>query len=91
MRRARNLYALRYLEADFEGFPEVQIERMIACLKALHAYFPTQVEFLDLVAIFPSKSSISQHFFLCVQKVAERSFLGCFDPLGNLEQDEIIR
>ena len=80
MRRAWNLYALRHFEGDFEGLPEVQSECRIARWKYLPVYFPTQVEFLNLVAICPSKNEFSQHFFLCVQKVAERLILGCFWP-----------
>ena len=73
MRRTQNLYA----QHNFEALPEVQIELMIARWKSLPIYFPTQVEFLDLDVIFPSKNSISQDF-MWVQKVAVRSFLGCF-------------
>ena len=81
MRRTWNLYALRHFEADFEGLPGVQIECRISRWKAIPVYFATQVEFMNLVAIFPSKNEFSQHCFLCVQKGAERSFLGCFWPL----------
>ena len=80
MRRAWNLYVLRHFEADFEGLPEFQIECRISRWKYIPVYFPTQVEFLNFVSIFPSKNQISQRCFLCVQKVAERSFLGCFLP-----------
>ena len=81
MRRAWNLYVSRQFGADFEGLPGGHIECMIACWKSLPVYFPTQVEFLNLVSIWPSKNEFSQHCFLCVQKGAERSFLGCFWPL----------
>ena len=78
MRRAQKLNASRHFEPVFEALPEVQIELMIARWKALSIYYPTQVEFLDLDVIFPSKTSISQDWFLLVQKVAERPFLVCF-------------
>ena len=77
--------------ASFEALPEVQIEPKIAFWKALPVYFPTQMKFLDLAIICPSKTSFSQDCFLWVQKVAERSFLACFWPLGNPELDGILR
>ena len=80
MRRTWNLYASRHFGADFEVVLEVKIKWRIARWKSLPVQFPTQVEFLNLVSIFPSKNQISQHCFLCVQKVAERSILGCFWP-----------
>ena len=49
-----------------------------ACWKSCLVYFLTQLEFLNLVLICPSKSSFSQDCFLCVKKVAERPFLGVF-------------
>ena len=78
MRRARKLNAPRHFEPSFGGLHEVQIELMIALWKALSVCYPTQVEFLDLDVIFPSKTAISQAWFLLVQKVAERPFLECF-------------
>ena len=66
MRRAQKLNVSRHFEPVFEALPEVKIELMIARWKYLPVYFPTQVEFLDLVSICPSKSSISQDWFLCV-------------------------
>ena len=80
MRRAWNLYASCQFGANFEGLPGVQIEHGIARWKDLPVYFPTQLEFMNFVVICPSKNQISQHCFLCVQKGAERSFLGCFWP-----------
>ena len=78
MRRAQFLYAYHNFGDDFEALPEVQIELMIARWKSLDVYYPTQVEFLDLDVIFPSKTVISQEWFLLVKKVAERPFLKCF-------------
>ena len=78
MRCAQKLNASRHFEPIFEELPEVQIELMIACWKGLDVYYPTQVEFLDLDVICPSKTAISQDWFLLVQKVAERPFLECF-------------
>ena len=78
MRRAKKLNALRHFEPVFEALPEVQIELMIARWKALDVYYPTQVEFLDLDVICPSKTAISQDWLLLVQKVAERPFSRCF-------------
>ena len=65
-----NLYAQRTFQADFEALPEVQIEFMIARWKSLSVYYPTQVEFIELVSIFPSKIAIAQDWFLLVKKVA---------------------
>ena len=78
MHRARKLNALRHFGGDFEARPEVEIELMIARWKSLSIYVLTQVEFLDFDVIFPSKNSISQDWFLCVQKVAEIPFSRCF-------------
>ena len=81
MRRAQKLNASRHFEHVFEALNEVQIELMIARWKSLSVYYPTLVEFLDWDVIFPSKTSISQNWYLCVKKVAERPFLECFLPL----------
>ena len=78
MRRAQKLNASHQFGPIFEALPEVQIELMIARWKALSVYYPTQLEFFDLDVIYPFKNSISQDWFLLVQKVAERSFLECF-------------
>ena len=78
MSRAQNLYASHHFGADFEAPLEVEIELMIAFWKALPVYFPTQVEFLDLVSICPSKCPISQDYFLCVKIGVVRSFFECF-------------
>ena len=78
MRRAQKLNASRHFGADFEALTEVQIRLMIARWKYLYVYYPTQVEFLDLDVIFPSKTAISQDWFLLVQKVEKRQFLECF-------------
>ena len=51
MRRAQNLHASRHFQAQFEAPPEVKIELMIARWKSQPIYFPTQVEFIDLVSI----------------------------------------
>ena len=75
---AKILYAPCHFEPISGALPEVQTEIMIDRWKSMPIYFPTQVEFLDLDVIFPSKPSISQDWFLCVQKVAERPFLECF-------------
>ena len=74
----QNLYALRHFGADFEALPKVQIEPKIGNWKSLPVYFPTQVEFLNLDVIFPSKTSIYQDCFLCVKIGAVRSFFECF-------------
>ena len=66
MRRARKLNALHHFDPVFEALSEVQIELIIARWRALSVFFPTQVEFLDLDFIFPSKTSISEEWFLCV-------------------------
>lgn len=76
----QKLYALCHFGAGFEAPSEVTIEPKCSCWKALPVCFPTQVEFLNLVPIFPSKNSISQDCFLCVKLGVERSFLGCFWP-----------
>ena len=55
-----------------------QIEQKWSCWKGLWVYFPTQLEFLNLVVIFPSKIAISQDCFLCVKNVAESHFLLVF-------------
>ncbi len=60
-----------------------------ACWKGLDVYFPTQVEFLNLVSICPSKMAISQDCFLCVKKVAESHFLLVFWPSGGSKLGEI--
>ena len=78
MRCAKKLNASRHFEPIFEALTEVQIELMITFGKAIYVYYPTEVEFLDLDVIFPSKTAISQDWFLLVQKVAERPFLECF-------------
>ena len=78
MRRAQKLNVSRPFDLIFEALPEVQIELMIARWKSLDVYYPTQVELLDFDVIFPSKTSISQDWFLLVQKVAERPFSRCF-------------
>ena len=78
MRCAQKLNASHHFEPVFEALPEVQIELMIARWKSLPVYFPTQVEVLNLDVIYPSKNLISQDWFLCVQKVAERPFSRCF-------------
>lgn len=56
---------------------------MLACWKSCPVYFPTQLEFLNLKLIFPSKTSFSQDCYLCFKKVAESPFLGVFWPLGG--------
>ena len=66
MCRAKKLNAPCHFDLVCEALPEVQIELMIASWKALPVYFLTQVEFLDLDVICPSKNSISQDWFLCV-------------------------
>ena len=81
MRRAQKLNAPCHFEPDFGALPEVQIDLMIARWKALSIFYPTQFPFLDLDVICPSKTAISQDWFLLVQKVAERPFLECFLPL----------
>lgn len=43
------------------------------------------MEFLNLASIFPSKTEFSQHYFLCVQKGVETSFLRCFWHFWNLK------
>ena len=78
MRHAQKLYAPRYFGTIFGALPEVQIELMIALWNALDVFYPTQVEFFNLDVICPSKTVISQDWFLLVQKVAERPFLECF-------------
>ena len=78
MRRAQILYASRHFGGDFEALSKVEIELMITLWKALDVCYPTQVEFFNLDVIFPSKTAISQDWFLLVQKVAERPFLECF-------------
>ena len=80
MRRAQILYALRQFGGDFEALYEVQIDLMIAHWKALDVCYPTQVECFNLDVIFPSKTAISQDWFLLAQKVAEMPFLECFWP-----------
>lgn len=78
VRRAPEPYALRAFPPVFGALPGIQIELMIARWKGMDVYFPTQVEFSNLVSIFPSKSAFSQDCFLCVQKGAVRSFFTCF-------------
>ena len=78
MRCAQILYASLHFGSDFKALIEVKIEPEIAIWKALPVYFPTQVEFLDLVSICPSKCPISQDCFLCVKIGAVRSFLSVF-------------
>ena len=78
MRRAQKLNASRHFEPAFVALPEVQIKHMIASWKALSVFYPAQVEFFDLDVIFPSQTTISQDWFLLVQKVEERPFLECF-------------
>ncbi len=68
----------RYFGADLEVLPCVQMRQKRACWKGWDVYFPTQVEFLNLVIICPSKIAISQDCFLCVKKVAESHFLLVF-------------
>ena len=80
-RRALILNMSRAFGASFEALPGVQMRQTWACWKDLDVYFPTQVECLNLVAIFPSKIAISQDCFLCVKKVAESHFLLFFDLL----------
>jgi len=75
---AKNLCASRYFGAVFEALAKVQIALRLACWKSLPVYFLTEVEFFNLVSIFPSKSAFSQDCFLCVQKGAVRSFFACF-------------
>ena len=74
------LCASCHFETEFEALLEVQIEPKWTCWKVMPVYFPTQVEFLNLVPICPSKTSISQGCFLCVKLGTERSFLTCFWP-----------
>ena len=69
----------------FGALPGIQIELTIARWKYLDVYLPTQVEFSNLVSIFPSKSAFSQDCFLCVQKGAVRSFFACFFTFWGLK------
>ena len=78
MRCAQKLNASLNFEPIFEALPEVQIELMIARWKALDVFYPTQLECFNLEFTFHSKTSISQAWFLLVQKVAERPFSRCF-------------
>ena len=80
MCRAQILYVSRQFEPIFGALSKVQIELMIARWKALDVCYPTQVEFFNLDVICPSKTAISQDWFLLVQKVAERPFLECLWP-----------
>ena len=80
MRRAQKLNASRHFGGDFEALKKFKIECMIARWKSLDVCYPTQVEFLNLDFICPSKTAISQDWFLLVQKVAEMPFLECFWP-----------
>ena len=54
------LYAPRHFEPVYGALPGVQMELMIARLKALSVCYPTQVEFFNLDVIFPCKTAISQ-------------------------------
>ena len=78
MRRAQNLYAYHIFGADFEALPEVQIELMIAHLKALSVYYPTQVEFLYLDVIFPSKNCILPRLLPVGAKGGRKVIFGMF-------------
>ena len=72
MRHAPKLYAPRDFGPTFGALFGIKIKLMIACWKALDVFYPTQVEFLNLELIFPSKTAFSHKYFLLVQKVAER-------------------
>ena len=78
MPRAKKLNASRHFGPIFGELPKVKIELMIACWKALDVFYPTQVEFFNLDVICPSKTIISQDWFLLMQKVAKRPFLEFF-------------
>ena len=81
--------ASRHFGACFGALSGVQNVPKCTCWKAYPVYFPTQLEFLKLKLICPSKTSFSQDCFLCVQKVAERPFLGVFWPLGGPKRVKI--
>ena len=70
--------APRAFPPTFGALPGIQIQLTIAHWKGLDVYFPTQVEFSNLVSIFPYKSAFSKDCFLCVQKGAVRSFFAFF-------------
>jgi len=72
------LCASCYFGAYFGALADVQNVTKWACWKDLPVYFPTQLEFLNLVLICPSKYLFSQDYFVCVKKVAERPFLSVF-------------
>ena len=78
MRRTRKLNAPCHFEPIFGALLEFKIELMIAHWKALSVFYPTQVELFNLEFIFPSKTTISQDWFLLVQKVSKGPFLECF-------------
>ena len=78
MGRAQFLNGLRSFGGTFEVLPGVQMRQKWACWKGIDVYFPTQVEFLNLVVICSSKIAISQDCFLCVKNVAESHFLLIF-------------
>ena len=80
MRHAKKLNVSCHFGGAFEALSKDKIDLMIARWKALDVYYPTQVEFLDLDVISPTKIAISQDWFLLVQKVAERPFSRCFWP-----------
>lgn len=89
MGRAQFLNGSRTFGGIFEALIGVQMRQKWDFWKFLDVYFPTQVEFLNLVVICPSKIAISQDCFLCVKNVAESHFLLVFWLSGGPKLDEI--
>ena len=69
--------------ATFEWVPLVQIRCKMAHWKAWSVYFPSQVDFRNLVLIWPLKNHFSQGHFLQLKKWAESQFLGVFWAFGG--------
>ena len=84
------LFAPCYFGACFGTLAGVQNVAKWACWKPCPVCFLTPLEFLNFVLIFPSKYPFSQDCFLCVKKVAERPFFGCFWPLGDSDHTQTI-
>ena len=73
----------RPFTAVFEWVPLVQIRCKMAHWKAWPVYFASQVEFLNLVLIWPLKNHFSQGHFLQLKKWAESHFFDVFWAFGG--------